>query len=117
MYALVITIAAGVLLLALLGGAVVLARSIAEGGGLPPIRGWRWFPSPLGLLVLLPVLALLVWRAFPVLLVIPFVLPFFLRGRRGRRALFFMRRDRPHRNGGNGAIEGEYRPSDERRDP
>ena len=120
MYALVVTIAAGVLLLALLGGAVVLARGVAAGGGLPSIRGWRWFPSPLALLIVVPVVALLAWRALPVLLVLPFVLPFFLRGRR-RGTVFFMGRERPRRNGGNGTngtngtIEGERRPSDENR--
>ncbi|MEX0785666.1 MAG: hypothetical protein WD939_03420, partial [Dehalococcoidia bacterium] len=82
LYSLVITIAAAVLIFAVLGGAALLARGIAQGDGLALFRGWRWFPSPLALIILLPILAIVAIRAAPLLLLIPLALPFLWRGRR-----------------------------------
>jgi hypothetical protein len=78
-YALIISIAAGVLLLALLA----LAGVLVSRRGPVSLRGWRWYPSPLGLLLLVPVAAFLLWRALPVLIFVPLVIPFFWRMRRG----------------------------------
>jgi hypothetical protein len=102
-YALVISIAAGVALLAL----IALVALTLQRGRLPSLGGWRWYPSPLGLLLLLPVLGLLVWRAFPALLVLPFVLPFFRRRR-------WFARPRARSRSGDDAIDGEFRPLDGR---
>ena len=104
-YALTITVAAGLLLLALIGFAVALVRRVAGVGDWPWRGRWRWYPTPLGLLVLLPLAGLLLWRLFPELLFLPIILPFFWRGR------FFRRR---RREGADGAIEGTYRPLDDR---
>ncbi len=103
-YALAITIAAGVLLLLLLASGALLARRGT--GQLPSVGRWRWHPSPLGLLLLLPLLGLLLFRLFPAVLFIPLVLPF-LRWRRR-----FATRGAA-RNGDGGAIEGEYHRLDE----
>jgi len=118
-YALTTTIAVGVLLLLLLAGAVLLARR-AAGEGWPSIGRWRWYPSPLGLLLLLPIAALLLWRFFPAFLFIPLILPFFLRGRRVGRPFFFVRRPGRRGSSSNGRhsaderpIEGQYRPLDD----
>ncbi|MDZ4278286.1 MAG: hypothetical protein U1B78_04015 [Dehalococcoidia bacterium] len=120
-YALVITIAAGLALLALIAGATLLARRATQPGasGLGSLAGWRWLPSPLGLLLLLPLAALLLWRVFPALLFLPIIVPFFWRGRRfaGPARSFWNATRRPH-PGGNGhgdrrTIEGEFRPVDE----
>ncbi len=84
-YALLITIAAALALVALVGGGALLARRAAgtASRGEAPFGSWRWYPSPLGLalLVLLPLAGLLLWRAFPVFLFLPVVLPFFWRWR------------------------------------
>lgn len=118
-YALAITILAGLVLLVLLAAAVLLARRAAEAGGLGNVAGWRWYPSPLGLLILLPLAALLVWRLFPAVLLIPVVLPFFWRGRRLTGPLQFLwnlgRRQHPRRHDGGDdrAIDGRYRPLDD----
>ena len=125
LYAITITIAAGLLLLALLGGVALLARRVAEAGerGVGPFAGWRWHPSGLGwlLLIALPLAGLLLWRVFPVFVFLPMFLPFVWRWRRGRGAPFtFVRRRRPGRPSTNGhhpaddrAIEGSYRPLDD----
>lgn len=110
LYALVITLAAGVALLVLLGGlALLYRRGLRDGFA---FRDWRWYPSPLALLLLLPVLGILLWRFFPAFLFIPIILPFFWGRRRGVTP-FFMRTYHKHRqsNGRNGhrdAVEGEY---------
>ena len=86
LYALTITIAAGLALLALFAGAALLARRFATEGGLSlPIPGWRWYPSPIGLL-LIPIAALVLWRFFPALVFLPIILPFVLR--RGLGGIF-----------------------------
>jgi hypothetical protein len=106
-YALAITIAAGLLLLALLAGAALFARRAAEGEiAWPALGGWRWYPSALGFSALLLVAGLLLSRLFPAFLFLPIVIPFFWWRRRwggpgGRRG----RDDR--------TIEGRYRPLDD----
>ncbi len=106
-YALTITIAAGLLLLAVLGGAALVARRAQEDGGWPSIGRWRWYPNALGLTVLVLVAGLLLWRLFPALLLVPIVLPFFWRRR-------FFRGPRSRRDQEDQAIEGRYRPFDDR---
>jgi hypothetical protein len=120
-YALVITIAVGILLLLLLGGGALFAQRAAGGEvTLPALGRWRWHPSPLGLLVLLPLAAIVLWRFFPAFLFIPFVLPFFWRGRRTGGPFSFVWRRGPPNAPSNGrkrqdesTIEGQYRPLDE----
>ena len=113
-YALVITIAAAVLIFAVLSGAVMLARRAAGAGGvrLPSLGRWRWYPSPLGLLLLLPMLGLLLFRVVPGLFLLPLLLRFISRGRRLGNPPFFRppRRNRPDDDD---AIPGEYRPLDD----
>ena len=106
-YALTITIAAGVLLLALLGGAMLLARRAAGGSiGWPPIGGWRWYPSALGLSMVLLLAGLLLSRLFPAFLFLPIVIPFFWWRRRWGRPGGRRGRD-------DHTIEGRYRPLDD----
>jgi len=121
-YALVITITVGVLILLLMGGgAVLVQRAVgAAQRGEAPFGRWRWYPSPLGLLILLPIGVLLVFRFLPVLLVIPVILPFFWRGRRLAGPLLFLwnlgRQARPNksRDDDDDIIDGESRrPDDE----
>jgi len=87
---LTITIAAALLLFALFGGGLLLARRLAtEGAPGLSLRGWRWYPSPIALLVLAAVVALVALRFFPAFIFIPFILPFVLRrGRGGFRNIF-----------------------------
>lgn len=118
-YALTITIAAGLLLLGLLAGVVLLARRVAGPGGLRNLASWRWYPSPLGLLLVLPLAALVLWRLFPAVLLIPVVLPFFWRGRRtaGPLRFFWNLGRRPptprHDDGDDRSIDAQYRPLDD----
>jgi hypothetical protein len=124
LYALTITIAAGLLLIGLLVGVALLARRAAGNveRGLGPFAGWHWQPSALGwlLVLLLPAAGLLLWRIFPVFLFLPLFLPFVWRWRGGRSAFTFVRRPRTRKPSSNGhrkdedhAIEGSYRPLDE----
>ncbi len=115
-YALAITVAAGLVLLALIGGVALLARRAAGAAaeGRAPFGRWRWYPSPLALLLLIPLAGLLLWRFFPVLIFVPFILPFFWRRRGRRRPPFFVwragRRLPPkgqRRNGDHSDVEGE----------
>lgn len=87
---LAITIAAAVLLLVLFGGGLFLARRFAlEGVSGLSLRGWRWYPSPIAVLVLAGIVALFAVRFFPAFIFIPFVLPFlFRRGRGGFGKIF-----------------------------
>jgi len=109
-YALTITIAAGLLLLALLAVGALLAQRI--GRNLRPIRGWRWYPSPLGVMLLLSLAGLLLRRMVPALLVIPIILPFFRRNRHFRRLWNLDRRRATGEDDGD-IIDGQYRPLDE----
>lgn len=101
-YALTLTLLAGVALLALLAVVFALARRLA-GAEWPTIGSWRFTPTPLGVLVLLPLAAMLVWRVLPALLVLPILIPVLARGRR-LRSLFGGRDD-----GHDGAIDGDFR--------
>lgn len=125
LYALAITIAAGLLLIGLLIGATLLVRRVtgAASDAVGPFAGWKWYPSSLGwlLFLALPIASLLLWRVFPVFLFLPFVLPFIWRWRGGRGARStFLRRHGQRRPPSNGhkaddehAIEGSYRPLDD----
>lgn len=120
LYALAVTIATGLLLLALLGAGVLIARRAAGRPVSLPVAGGRWYPSPLGLLLVLPLLGLLAWRFLPVLLIIPLVLPFFWRRRRLASPVFFIwnlgrRQASPDdgRDGDDDVIPGEYRSLDD----
>jgi len=99
-YALIITLIAGVTLLTLIAVAFALGRRLA-GGEWPAIGGWSWRPTPAGLLLLVPLAGLLLWRLLPALLVLP--LMFLLRGLR-LRSMFGGGDD-----GDDGAIDGEFR--------
>ena len=118
-YALIITIAAGVLLLLLLGGGAVLTQR-AKDGEWPSLRRSRWYPSPFGMLLLVPVAGLLLFRFLPVLLLLPVILSLFRRGRgRGLAGPLFRlwtmgrRPPPPDEERDDGTIEGTYRPLDD----
>ena len=117
-YALTITIAAGLILLVLLVLGLALARRVADGDW-SAVGRWRWYPSPLGLLLLAPIAALLLFRFLPAILLIPVVVPFFWRNRRIGRTLFFIwnlgRSVRPpgDDDGHDRTIEGQARPLDD----
>lgn len=98
-YALTITLLAGVALVALLVFVVALARRLA-GAEWPAIGSWRFTPTPLGLLVLAPLAAIVLRRFLPVLFVLPLLLPLLLRARG-----FFGGRD----DGPDGPIDGDFR--------
>jgi hypothetical protein len=118
-YALAITIFAGLFLLMLLGG---LGLLIQRGGwrGLA-LGSWRWRPNAVGFTVLALVAGLLLWRVFPELLLLPIIIPFLWRGRGrgGQRYRWAWRsgRRRPPSNGHRAddghAIEGQYRSLDD----
>ena len=80
-YSVGITITAGILILAFFIAFAVLARQVAHGEGLGTLRGWRWYPSPLALIVLVPILAFLLVRAVPLLFALPLVIPIIWRTR------------------------------------
>ena len=80
-YSLGITIAAGILIIVFLGAVALLARQVAHGEGLGTLRGWRWYPSPLALFVMLPILAFILVRAAPLLLALPIIIPVIWRTR------------------------------------
>ncbi len=107
-YALTIIVAAGLLLLALLAARGVLAERAGSN-----IRGWRWYPSPLAVMLLMPLAGLLLWRMAPALLVIPIIVPVFWRTRLFRRLWNLGRRRATGKDDGD-IIDGQYRPFDER---
>ena len=80
-YSLGITIIAGILILAFFVAFALLARRVAHGEGLGTLRGWRWYPSPLAMFVLLPILAFLLVKAAPLLFALPLVIPIIWRTR------------------------------------
>jgi hypothetical protein len=125
-YALVITVAAGLLLLALPAGLFWFGRRATQGN--LSFRGWRWHPNRIGFSVLAIVAAVVFARFFPGILFLLFVIPVLwrFRGRRsggGRPFVWQWRakRGQPHTNGqSNGhkqgddpAIEGQYRNLDD----
>ena len=100
-YALTISIIAGLALLAFFVALALLARQVARGEGLGRRDGWRWYPSPLALFVLLPLVGFLVFRAAPLLFVIPVIIPFLWRSRwLAGPAMFFWRHRRPRDDDG-----------------
>lgn len=117
-YSLAITILATVAILFVISFVALTVRRIAKGESAISLRGWRWYPSPLGLLVLAPIVALLAWRMLPALILLPIVLPFFRRGRGGNNGRGGDWRDgppppAPPRPSGK-PIEAQYRPRDKR---
>lgn len=107
-YALTITVAAGLLLLLLLAAAFIAVRRAVDKSWQPAIGRWRWYPNSLGrlLLLALPLAGLLLWRIFPELLVVPFILPLVWRWRRGKG------RPAP-RSANDDSIEGSYHRMDD----
>jgi hypothetical protein len=87
---LTISIAAALAMLALIVGAYYLATRVAQGEGLS-LGGIRWYPSPLALLILVPIAALLMWRFSLGFLLIPIILPFFWRRGFGERFVAWTR--------------------------
>ena len=116
-YSLAITITAAVLLLALVGLGVVLFRRAVGAEGVRSMAHWRWYPSPLGLLLLLPIAGLLVLRLLPALLLLPIILPFLFRSRRFIRPLLFVwnlgRSGGAHHDPDDEAFDAQYRPVDD----
>lgn len=106
-YALTITLAAVLAFLVLVGLLYLGARRVA-GASVPSLSGWSWYPSPIALLLVLPLAGLLLWRLFPAFLLLPVLLPFFLRLR-----LFGRNRRRGRRDGDDGTFEGHYRRIDD----
>ncbi len=115
-YALVITTAAALLIVAVIGGGALLLSRAVAGDGLrsSTIGSASWQPSPIGLLLLLPMAGLLLLRFVPGLR----ILSFLLRGRRAAGPLFFLWnlggrsrwREKPDDDD---AIPGEFRPLDD----
>jgi hypothetical protein len=93
--ALTISIAAGLVMLALIVGGALLARRAAAGEGAGAAFGsWRFYPSPWVLLLLPLVAAFFLSRFLPGFIFLPlFIVPFFLR-RGGIGGLFSSRRRR-----------------------
>jgi len=112
LYALLLTIAAGLVALFLLSGGLLFARHAVEAArrGEAPFGRWRFYPSPLGLLLLLllPLAALVLWRVFPAFFFLPIIIPFFWRWRgRGGSILRRPRRGPDERD--EDASEGRFR--------
>jgi len=110
-YSLGITITAFILILAFFVAVSLLARRVAHSDGLGTLKGWRWYPSPLALMVLIPILAVLVVRAAPLLFALPLIIPMLWRSRRLAGALMFIWNLGRKARGdtGDGSIEGQYR--------
>lgn len=111
-YSLGITIVAGILIFVFLGAVAMLARKVAHGEGLGTVRGWRWYPSPLALFVLVPILAILLVRAAPLLFVLPLVVPIAWRNRwlAGPLMIVWNLGRKGLRDDDDGTVEGQYRP-------
>jgi len=118
-YALAITIVAGLFLITLLSGLGLLVQRGSWRG--LALGSWRWRPNAIGFAVLALVAGLLLWRVFPGLLFLPIIIPFLWRGR-GRggqpsRWVWRSGRRRPpsngHRAADGHAIEGQYRNLDD----
>lgn len=115
-YALVITIAAALLIFAAIGGGALLLRRAVAGDGYrsSSIGSLRWQPTPVGLLLFLPMVVLLLLRILPGMA----LLSFLLRSGRAAGPLFFLwnlggrSRWREHRDDDD-AIPGEFRPLDD----
>jgi hypothetical protein len=110
-YSLGITIVAGIIILSFFIAVALLARKVAKGEGLGELRGWRWYPSPLAMFVLLPVLAIVLVRAAPLLFALPLIIPIIWRTRwLAGPLLFVWNLGRKARHDDDGPIDGEYRP-------
>lgn len=115
-YSLAITIVAGVLLLAFFVAVALLARQVARGEGVGLRDGWRWYPSPLALFVLVPIVAFLLVRAAPLVLAIPLVIPVVWRSRWLAGPLLYVWNLGRKRYGGDGDtdLDSQVRPSGDR---
>lgn len=82
-YSLAITTLAAVVILFVIAFIGLTVRRIAKGEPAFSMRAWRWYPTPLGMLLLTPIVVLLAWRMLPALMLLPLVLPFFRRRGRG----------------------------------
>lgn len=82
-YALVITIVAALVLLAIPTVLALAGRRATEGNF--SISGWSWRPNALGFTLIAIVLSVALWRFFPVFLFLPMLIPFVWRFRGGRR--------------------------------
>ena len=111
-FSLGITITAAIILLAFFIAVAVLARQVAHGEGLGTLRGWRWYPSPLAMFVLLPILAVLLVRAAPLIFALPLLIPVIWRTRWLAGPLLFIWNlgRKASKDGDDGSIEGQYRP-------
>ncbi len=111
-FSLGITIAAGIIILAFFVAVALLARQVARGEGLGELRGWRWYPSPLAMFVLLPILAVLLVRAAPLVFALPLLIPVLWRTRWLAGPLLFIWNlgRKARKDGDDGTIEGQYRP-------
>ena len=111
-FSLSITITAAIILLAFFIAVALLARRVAHGEGLGTLRGWRWYPSPLAMFVLLPILAVLLVRAAPLIFALPLLIPVIWRTRwLAGPLLFIWNLGRKARGDtGDDSIEGRYRP-------
>jgi len=125
-YALVLTVAAGLLLLALPTGLFLAGRNVSRGGF--SFRSWRWHPNALGFTALALVATFILWRIFPEVLFLPMVLPFFWRWRsrrsggtsgwtwrakRGQAPPTNGHHSNGHHKDDDHAIEGQYRNLDD----
>lgn len=127
-YALVITILAGLVLLAVPTVLALAGRRATRGEF--SLSGWRWRPNALGLTLLAIVAVVVLGRIFPVVFFLPMLIPFFWRFRGGRRSgsggpfnwQWRARRGPPpstnghsngHKQDDQNAIEGQYRNLDE----
>ncbi len=98
-----ITIVAGIIILAFFAAVALLARKVARGEGLGELRGWRWYPSPLAMFVIIPLMVVLLVRAAPLLLALPLLIPVIWRTRwLAGPLLYIWNLGRNARNGGNG---------------
>jgi hypothetical protein len=123
-YALVLAVAAGLLLLAIPAGLLLAGRRISWDGF--SLRGWSWRPNALGFSLLTILAALALWRLFPEFLLLPVFLPLLWRWRDRRSGQAFAwqwraKRGRPstngrsngHQHGDDPSIEGQYRHKDD----
>ena len=109
-YSLTITIIAGVLILSFFVALALLSRQVAIGEGMGPVRGWRWYPSPLALMVMLPILAFVLYRAAPLVVALPLVIPFIWRSRSLAAPLLFVWNLGRKARGSDGPSDGRYPP-------
>src|ERR1700694_4321491 len=83
-YALIITVIAGLALLSIPTAIVVAGRRLRKRG--LAVSGWSIRPNAVGFTIIAIVVAFTLGRVFPEVLFLPLVLPFFWRFRGGRRS-------------------------------